>query len=97
MSTSFTVDFWGSHPDDNNDDCWYGFDFNTKEEALQKFNEQCTDMDVCCIEINGPDVYEVRYNRNFRPSTSDNLWRSEAAHQAGMVFGVQGYNDVMGY
>ncbi len=31
--SSVSVEFWGSHPDEGNDDCWTGVDFNTLAEA----------------------------------------------------------------
>lgn len=42
---------------------------------------------------------EIKPNPDLIPSTDDidDLWRSELATQTGMAFGVQGYNDVMGY
>jgi hypothetical protein len=29
----FSVNLWGSHPDEENDDCWTGIDFETLEAA----------------------------------------------------------------
>ncbi len=33
----FRVDFWGSHPDEENDDCWTGADFATLADAEAAF------------------------------------------------------------
>lgn len=33
----FSVNFWGSHPDEGNDDCYTGADYATLAEALQAF------------------------------------------------------------
>lgn len=63
----YSVNLYGSHPDANNDDCWTGDDFETKEQALRVFNnpwehfnrssnESCT----AYIEIDGPDINQVR-------------------------------------
>jgi hypothetical protein len=29
----FSINLWGSHPDDDNDDCWTGIDFETLDAA----------------------------------------------------------------
>lgn len=55
--------------------------------------------------IDGPDVHEVTANpdqptqrRHRRESArGDAEWKREAAMQAGMAFGCDGYNDEMGY
>lgn len=33
----YRVDFWGSHPDEENDDCWMGTDFATLKDAEVAF------------------------------------------------------------
>jgi hypothetical protein len=44
------------------------------------------------------ETIAVKRNPNFVPlATSDDDWRREMAMEAGMAFGVQGYNDMMGY
>ncbi len=96
----FTVNFWGSHPDEGNDDCFSGSDFSSAEEALAEFAEPCFDRSVMYVEVDGPGVHELR--RNFHYSASartreDAAERSERAMQAGMGLGVAGYNDEMGY
>jgi len=35
----YSVNYWESHPDCDNDDCSMGFDFDNKEEALAKYHE----------------------------------------------------------
>ena len=35
----FSVDLWGSDPENNNDDCWDGEDFETYEEALAYYKK----------------------------------------------------------
>ena len=57
------------------------------------------------VMIDGPDAHEVTANpdqaaqrRHRRESArSDAEWRSERAMQAGMAFGVEGFNDEHGY
>ena len=101
----YNVNLYGSHPDANNDDCWTGDDFETKEQALMVFNnpwehfnrssnESCT----AYIEIDGPDINQVRANPSFRKAKDcDDGWKREFAMQAGMVYGCNGYNDAMGF
>jgi len=95
---AFSVNFWGSHPDDDNDDCWYGEEYGTLEEAEKEFAAPVKDSGVAYVELDGPDVYKVRENPGFEPTEDDmSDWHNEIAMQAGMAFGCQGYNDVMGY
>ncbi len=37
--SKYTVNLWGSHPDEDNDDCWTGSDFDTLEEARLGFDD----------------------------------------------------------
>jgi len=97
MSKEYNVNYWGSHPDEENDDCWSGDDFHSKEEALICFNKDADDG-IAYIEIDGPDIHDVRKNPAFNPSEDDDDdWKTERAMQAGMAFGCAGYNDAMGY
>lgn len=94
----YCVNAWGSHPDNLNDDCYYGDDFDTFEEALADFKEDCNDTGVQFIELDGPGVYMIRENPNYKPSKDDDSdWRREMAMEAGMCMGVDAYNEVMGY
>ncbi len=93
----FSVNFWGSHPDDNNDDCWTGSDFDTLEEAVACFAEGSDDADDAYIELTGPGVYRVKKLRDPIPETDDADGRREIAMEAGMLHGVGAYNDAMGY
>jgi len=97
----YTVSFWGSHPDEENDDCWTGEDFTSLDEAMAAFRAECQDRDVACVMIDGPDLNIIRHNPGHRPRRRDadsyDLERSERALQAGMAFGCDGYNDEMGY
>jgi hypothetical protein len=117
MSKPYTVDLWGSNPDEtDNDDCWTGESFATREEAIAAYQAVVMfpwDNEVlgkCSggwefVVIDGPDVHEVTANpdqatqRRWRRENraSDGEWKREAAMQAGMAFGCDGYNDEMGW
>jgi len=107
MQKPFAVLNWGSHPDEKNDDCWTGEDFATLEEALVAFNLQVTSPDTedtAYIELDGPDAYLLRkvpgYDpvaRRKRAEASDREWRQELAMEAGMLHGVEAYNEMMGW
>ena len=57
------------------------------------------------VVIDGPDVHDVTANpdqpsqrrRRRERAREDREWKRERAMQAGMAFGVDGYNDEMGY
>jgi len=34
----YAINLWGSHPDDENDDCWTGVDVETREQAEAIFH-----------------------------------------------------------
>jgi len=101
----YSVNYFGSHPDENNDDCWSGYDFATREEAEACFLEEvtipgCFDC-TAWIVLDGPDVHKERKNPDFKPSRDDDRdfddeWKREMATQAAMAFGVQGWNDYYG-
>jgi len=94
----YEVNEWGSHPDENNDDCWTGQDFDTLEEARDCFKEQCKTAAEGCVELKGPDVHEVHdTGKRAAPAEDSGSWKREMAMEAGMLHGIQGYNDVMGY
>ena len=92
----YSVNHWGSHPDSNNDDCWSGEDFDTLEAAKEYFAKSA-DSDTMYIELDGHDIYKVRKNPAYKPKPRHDYERREAAIQAGMAFGCEGYNEVMGY
>ena len=89
----------GSHPDDGNDDCAYGLDFKTLDEARKAFLAN-HERSVAYVALEGPGVSELRKNPAFAPPRTrrtDDDWRREIAMQAGMDLGVEAYNDAMGY
>lgn len=117
----YSINLWSSHPDDNNDDCNTGVDFDTREEAEKVFRSAepikalaaivdaeraengCPSFAVYYnetpfIEIDGPDINEVRKLREPKKSRDDDgEWRRERAMQAGMGLGIDAYNEEMGY
>jgi hypothetical protein len=90
MTTAvFSVNQWGSHPDAGNDDCWNGDDYPTLEEAHAKFVGKWR-FDVAFVALEGPGVYEVRANPDYRaPASHENDdWASERMWQHRMGFGT---------
>lgn len=96
----YSVVYFGSHPDNENDDCWGGQDFATKDEALAAYNGPLIDPYyadcTAYIMLDGPDINEMRPNPGFVPQRDDG-WRREIATQAGMMSGCEGRNEVLGY
>ena len=97
----YSVNYYGSHPDLDNDDCFYGYDFDTLGAALAKFQELPHDASVEYIELDGAEGPNgdnlIRRNPSFRRSRDDGEWAREHAMQAGMAFGCDGYNDALFY
>jgi hypothetical protein len=100
----FAVNFWGSHPSLNNDDCHTGSDFETLAQAEEAFAKGSADHCTSHVELTGPGVYRVRENAAHDPkrraremARDDAEWQRERAMQAGMGLGCDGYNDEMGY
>ncbi len=65
----FSVNYWGSHPDADNDDCYTGEDFDSKEEAIAFFKCEVQDPPnmpgyyhscVAFIEIDGLEDSELQ-------------------------------------
>jgi len=112
---SYSINLWCSHPDEGNDDCNVGYDFDIEAEALACYAnpaEYFRRVDLasagwiemtldCGPSSNGGRLIDqvcIRKNPDHRPTRDDDdAWRREAAMQAGMAFGCDGYNDVMGY
>jgi len=103
----YSVTYWGSHPEAGNDDCWYGDEYESRDEAEAAYAapvrvgpHQIPDPDTMYVMLEGPDVHRIRLNPEHRPTTTnddDREWKREMAMQAGMEFGIDGYNDMMGY
>lgn len=106
--TKYYVNHWGSHPEEDNDDCWTGEDFESKEKALKCFyadadtHTQYIELGYYTGEIIGKakevEPLDIRRNPKYKPSRNDDDdWRRELAMEAGMLHGVQAYNDMMGW
>lgn len=107
----YSVDFWGSNPDEGNDDCHMGEEFPTLEQARAaydspEFPSHTPAYTVAYIVLSTPDgsLWESKSNpaydvaRNAKEDVEfERMERAERATQAGMVFGCDGYNDAMGY
>jgi hypothetical protein len=105
----YSVHLWLTHPDAGHDDCMTGAHFATEAEAraaiadLTEHFDRMTLRDCAFIELDGPNCHEVVERpgvaaRARREAALDaQIEQSEAAMQAGMAFGVEGYNDAMGW
>ena len=119
LDKPYSVTLWGSNPDEtDNDDCWTGEDFATREEAIAAYREVVMFPDhaklslVCgprgsweYVMLDGPETHELTLNPD-RPSCErrrrelardDRDWQRERAMEAGMLHGIEAYNDEMGY
>jgi hypothetical protein len=104
MMSKISINYWGSHPDLDNDDCFGGNEFDSIADAIQFYMEDPSDSSVEYIEIDLSDdvlkmynIERMRKNPNFIPPNRDDDWKREIAMQAGMEMGVEAYNDYMGY
>jgi hypothetical protein len=95
----YSVNYWGSHPSEKNDDCFTGEDFESLDQATVEYNKPCDDTDIQWIELRGPGVYSLRRNLNFKPSEPDySLEDEEHRNQMKMEFGLKFDNeDFYGY
>lgn len=97
---SYRVNFWGSHPEAENDDLWYGNDFASLKEAEAAYCADvvgitnCPPQDVAFIELDGPGVNKYRANPMYKLKQRNyDDWKREYAMQLGMGLGVDAYND----
>jgi len=81
LDKPYSVTLWGSNPDEtDNDDCWTGDDFATREEAILVYREVVmfpddSKLSLVCgprgswefVMIDGPETHEVTQNPD-RPS-----------------------------
>ena len=107
MNQLYSVNLWGSDPDLNDDDCWTGEDFSSLDVARNVYtNPEFSSSEyfrqraakAIFIQLKGPNIQE---HHRLRPDSvedvTDRLDIAEGAMQAGMAFGIQGYNDYLGY
>jgi hypothetical protein len=104
-ASTYTVSLYISHPDNRNDDCMTGEHFATVEEARACVANLGGTFDMAyfsyCgyVELDGDDVNEVTEipGAARRKAKQDALdaasERSERRLQAGMMGGVDAYND----
>jgi hypothetical protein len=105
----YSVHLWDTHPDLEEDTCSTGEDFATLEEAracmadLDAHFNAVYFRNTPFVELDGPDVHEVVERpgvakRARREDAMDRAAeRSEHAMQQGMAFGVEAYNEAMGW
>lgn len=110
LARPYHVNFWGSHPDAGNDDCWSGQSFATLDEAIAYYEKEhdCSDFVELVLGGDASDLYRtgrnpVRLALSEGEADTDeedgweDEWRREQAMEAGMLHGTQAYNEVMGY
>ena len=111
----FSVDLWGSDPEEGNDDCWMGTEFATLKEAQAAYQDPAAISSVFARNladsryivlsenvVRADGVREMtilakRVDPSFKRCRADRDWDQEIATQAGMVGGVEAYNDALGY
>lgn len=99
---TWEVEEWGSHPEANNDDCWTAHEYPSEAEARAAMACGSKDTSTAYLQlvrVEGNEIVEVldiAKNPNFRPEKDDD-WRREVAMEAGMLHGVEAYNEVMGW
>lgn len=95
LAKPYSVTLWGSNPDaTDNDDCWTGDDFATRDEALLAYREVVMFPDhsqlarVCgprgsweYVMIDGPETHEITQNPDRQSCTR--LRRELASFNAG--------------
>lgn len=107
---TYTVNEWGSHPYQDNDDCWCGSDHATLADARQELERRlkapASGDATAYVVIEGPDVFEAHpvptyhtpeARRRREREAQDEAWRRELAMEAGMGLGVDAFNDAMGW
>ena len=98
MSKPYSVNLWGSDPNEENDDCWTGVEFEGRYEALAFYHSPVVVAlregwkgilsswnSTAFIEIDGPDIYECRQVGPVVRLERDTLWENEARMQAAMM------------
>lgn len=103
----FEVSIWSGNPANGGDDCLTSAEFNTIEAARRFFDSPNEDDATpfmarsarefgVWLVLSGDDVYEVRRVSGKASRDNDDDWRQEMQTQAGMAFGVDGWNDWAG-
>lgn len=55
----FSVCYFGSDPDLDNDDCWYGSDFATRADVEKEYAKPCSDALPASVYLRDRDVEYV--------------------------------------
>ena len=103
----YTVNLWACKPG-TQDLCITGRDTNTESEAWAMYDnardyfagEFFEHENELWVEIIGPDFEDEMcvYKRDKQAlCDSDEEWRHEQAMEAGMLHGIDAYNEMMGY
>jgi hypothetical protein len=108
----YAVCLWGSKPGEN-DDCWTGKEFSSLEEAVSAYNNPSEMSDSIAydikvalhdgselwVELSGKGIDQSRCISPGRKRTAreNDDHRREMAMEAGMAFGCDAYNDMMGW
>lgn len=95
---NYSVNSWFTNPNEDDDGCDTSVDFNTRKEAEDYFNTfEPSRASIIYLELDGPDVYGLRRTKHPLLRKDDDItWRRELAMEAGMMMGIDAYNDVMG-
>lgn len=103
----YTVNLWESNPNEGGDDCITGADYVLESEAIEAFNNpgkafpwkgyaNWQYIDLCrCVGEDSWEEVGLRKNPNYVPE--DDVEDNEWAMLQGMSFGVEAYNEAMGY
>lgn len=106
---SYTINFWGSHPDRENDDLYCSEKFDSLDTAQQKFDQTIMNNSVeyveliktQCILIDDEKALwverlDIRENQDFVNSNEicyDEEHNNEYAIEDTMLYGYDGWND----
>lgn len=95
---TYSVNYWGSHPDAGNDDCWAGHDFGALADAEKAYacgvpDGYALSADTSHVELSGHNVRRVRGNPAYSPTPDNTDWSNEARMHAALAFGIVGWND----
>lgn len=105
MEKLYSVCLWLTHPDQENDDCMTGEEFATEAEARACIANLNTHfnmpyfLECAFVELDGPDCHEiielpgVAEQAQRQARFDEACERSEGRMQAGMLGGVDAYND----
>jgi hypothetical protein len=98
LARPYEVLEWGSHPDAGNDDCHAGASYATLDEAIAVYEK---DVASHCrfVEMKLSGVRIALHENPAVASEEDDDadWRREIAMEAGMLHGIDAYNEAMGY